>query len=192
MGRECGGSTSPNPTTRSTRPWPRWTSLPESGRWTRRLRAASSTWDSASSGCSGSSAPDERGEHRDQPVGQLAHPQGVFCGSVTTQGGDFDGCRSFASLTCAARTASNRSLATPNAISLWWGNFGISVIGVSPFTNLRRRNADDGMRTDTSHPSAGVTQKWSKRQCQCAALARACLATDLERGLIRPDLDPDL
>src|SRR6267378_444618 len=85
MGRGCGGSTSPSPTTRCTRPWPRWTWLPESGRWTRLPRAASSTWDSASSGCSGSSAPDERGQHRDQPVGELAHQQGVFCGSITTE-----------------------------------------------------------------------------------------------------------
>jgi len=41
---------------------------------------------------------------------------------------------SLASLTCAARTASSSSLATSYAISLWWGNIGMFVIGVSPFT----------------------------------------------------------
>src|SRR6266850_4019160 len=98
MGRGCGGSTSPSPTTRCTRPWPRWTWLPESGRWTRLPRAASSTWDSASSVWSGSSAPDERGEHRDQPVGELAHHPGVLCGSVAKQGGHLHGSCCFARL----------------------------------------------------------------------------------------------
>jgi len=97
----------------------------------------------------------------------------------------------FASLTCAARTASSKSLATPYAISLWCGNFGISVIGVSPFTTLQRRNADDGNEpAPLSEPGSCLTS--SKRQCQRAALARACLATDLETGLIRRHADLDV
>src|SRR6266705_2948574 len=98
MARACGGSTSPSRTTRSTRPWPPWTSLPESGRWTRQRQAASSTWGSASSGCSGNSAPDERRQHGDQPVGELAHQPGVFWGSVTTESSNFDRCRCLTSL----------------------------------------------------------------------------------------------
>ncbi len=50
-------------------------------------------------------------QHGNELVGQSAHLQGVFCGSVTTQGGDFDGCRSFTSLSSAmvnARALSGR------------------------------------------------------------------------------------
>jgi len=61
---------------------------------------------------------------------------------------------------------------------LWWGNFGISVIRVSPFTTLRRRNADDGRRPSTHA---------RKRD-----LPDIEQATDLEKGTNPPDLDLDL